>query len=128
ELLSEKARQGVHVFVIYDSFGSFGAAGLWRPRPRIFEMMRRSGVRLAEFHPIRPWEGRYSWRPVQRDHRKLLIIDDEVAGLGGLNVGAEYAGSWVTASGAAKKEDEGEQGGCDFWRDNAMGLIGPAAQ
>src|SRR5439155_1432162 len=122
KLLSRKAQEGLKVYVVYDSFGSM------RTDRNLFRQMQRSGVRVEEFHPIRPWEGRYSWRPANRDHRKLLIIDDEVAGLGGLNVGAEYAGSWVTASGgagAAKKEDESE---CDFWRDNAAGLTGPAAQ
>jgi cardiolipin synthase len=119
ELLAEKAKQGVRVFVIYDAFGSFGVQHLWRERPIIFETMRRSGVRLAEFHPTRPWEGRYSWRPVNRDHRKLLVIDDDLAGLGGLNVGGEYAGSWVVHN--DKRE-------CDLWRDNAVGLVGPAAR
>ena len=100
DLLAAKAQQGLKVFVIYDSFGSFGLSPLVRPKPRLFEMMRRAGVRLAEFHPIRPWEGRFSWRPVNRDHRKLLVIDDDIAGLGGLNVGREYAGSWVGMQGS----------------------------
>jgi cardiolipin synthase len=122
ELLAEKAQQGVKVYVIYDSFGSFGIAPLVYPKPQIFSMMRRAGVRLQEFHPIRPWEGRFSWRPVNRDHRKLLIIDDEMAGLGGLNVGAEYAGSWVVQAVSGSLPD------CDFWRDNAIGLVGPSAK
>jgi cardiolipin synthase len=41
------------------------------------------------------------------------------AGLGGLNVGGEYAGSWVVQS----KADE-----CDLWRDNAVGIVGPASR
>jgi hypothetical protein len=82
ELLAEKARDGVKVYCIYDSFGSFGVSALWSRKPPLFKMMRRAGVRLQEFHPIRPWEGRYSWRPINRDHRKLLIIDDDIAGTG----------------------------------------------
>jgi hypothetical protein len=50
---------------------------------------------VEAFHPLWPWDLRYSWRPFNRDHRKLLVIDDEIAGLGGLNVGENYAGSWV---------------------------------
>jgi cardiolipin synthase len=82
--------------------------------------MKRAGVRVEEFHPIRPWEGRFSWRPINRDHRKLLLIDDDIAWLGGLNIGAEYAGSWIVqpSPGAAS----------DFWRDNAIGLHGPSAK
>src|SRR5688500_13185181 len=119
ELLCEKALQGVRVYVIYDSIGSHGVSALWCRKSPIFEKMRRSGVRLAEFHPVRPWEGRFGWRPVNRDHRKLLVIDDDISGLGGLNVGREYAGSWVADSGG----DE-----CDLWRDNAMGIVGPASR
>jgi len=119
DLLCEKASQGVRVYCIYDSFGSFGVEQLWTPKPALFEKMRRSGVRLAEFHPLRPWEGRFSWKPVARDHRKLLVIDDNMAGLGGLNVGGEYAGSWVVQSSTPE---------CDLWRDNAIGIVGPSAR
>ena len=119
ELLCEKARQGVRVYCIYDSFGSFSVTQLWKPKPPFIEKMRRSGVRLAEFHPVRPWEGRFGWRPVNRDHRKILLIDDDISGLGGLNVGGEYAGSWVVQSAARE---------CDLWRDNAIGLVGPSTR
>lgn len=113
DLLAKKAKQGVRVYVIYDSFGSISSDR------EIFRQMRRAGVRAEEFHPIRPWEGRFSWRPANRDHRKLLVIDDHIAGMGGLNVGREYAGSWVIPSGG----DENVP-----WRDTAIGLIGPAAR
>ena len=113
DLLSEKARQGVRVFLIYDSFGSMGSDG------DMFRQMRRSGVRLQEFHPLLPWNARFSWRPVNRDHRKLLVIDNHIAGIGGLNIASEYAGSWIASSSA----DE-----CEAWRDNAVGIVGPAAQ
>ena len=113
ELLCARARDGVKCYVIYDSFGSIGSDR------KMFRAMAHSGVRVQEFHPIRPWECRYSWRPANRDHRKMLVVDDELAGLGGLNVGVEYAGSWIVKPG---------QGPCDFWRDNAIGVRGPAAR
>lgn len=119
ELLAAKALEGVKVYCIYDSFGSFGVQQLWKEKPPIFEKMRRSGVRLAEFHPGRPWEGRFGWRPLNRDHRKLLVVDDDIGGLGGLNVGGEYAGSWVVQSSARE---------CDLWRDNAIGIVGPSSK
>lgn len=113
EMLSAKAREGLAVYVIYDSFGSMHSDR------EMFRSMARSGVRVREFHPVRPWECKYSWRPFNRDHRKILIVDDDRAGLGGLNVGAEYAGSWVMPS---KKH------ACEFWRDNAVSIEGPAAR
>lgn len=113
ELLCRKAREGVAVYVIYDAFGSIGA------EQQMFEKMRRSGIRLEAFHPVLPWRCRFSWRPFNRDHRKLLVIDDQIAGLGGLNIGREYAGSWVI-----RRRDADQR---EFWRDNAIGLRGPAA-
>jgi cardiolipin synthase len=114
ELLSKKAQQGLFVYVIYDSFGSM------QSNRKMFDDMRRFGVRLREFHPIRPWDCQYGWRPFNRDHRKLLLVDDQIAGMGGLNVGREYAGSWVI--------DTGSGASTDFWRDNAIGIQGPGAQ
>lgn len=114
ELLCKKAQEGVKVFVIYDAFGSIGSDR------EMFRQMQRAGVRLEKFHPIAPWESRFGWRPANRDHRKLLIIDNEIAGLGGLNIGREYGGSWVIR----KRSDNA----CNFWRDNAIGVNGPMAR
>lgn len=114
ELLAKKAREGVATYLIYDSFGSF------KSDRRMFQEMRRAGVRIQVFHPIRPWECLYGWRPLNRDHRKLLVIDDDIAGLGGLNVGNEYAGSWVV-----KPPDSAD---FEAWRDNGMGIVGPSAR
>lgn len=113
DVMCEKAKQGVAVYLIYDDFGSIKSS------KAMFEKMRRAGVRMQKFHPVRPWEGKYSWRAVNRDHRKLFLIDADRAGLGGLNVGSEYAGSWVVAS--SRKATE-------LWRDNAVGIVGPSAR
>lgn len=111
DALSERARSGVRVFVIYDSFGSIDSD------PAMFFGMRKAGVHLAEFHPIRPWDAAHSWRPFSRDHRKLLVIDNAIAGLGGLNVGSEY-GSGFLLPRARRYE---------LWRDNAVSIVGPRA-
>ena len=112
ELLCEKARQGLDVFVIYDSFGSM------QSDPGMFEQMRRAGVHVAEFHPLRPWDTRHAWRPFNRDHRKLVVVDNRIACLGGLNVGLEYGSGFLVPK--ARK--------CDLWRDNGISITGPAAQ
>jgi cardiolipin synthase len=82
--------------------------------------MRHAGVNLLEFHPLNPWRSRWGWRPANRDHRKLLVVDDDVAGIGGLNIGNRYAGSWVAP------EADPEPG--DMWRDAGIGIVGPAAK
>jgi cardiolipin synthase len=111
DALAERARNGVRVFVIYDSFGCIDSD------PAMFRKMREAGVRLAEFHPLRPWDCTHSWRPLNRDHRKLLVIDNRIAGLGGLNVGSEYGSGFLIPL-ARRRE---------LWRDNAIAVVGPGA-
>src|SRR5690606_30032216 len=113
-LLAQKAREGVAVYAIYDSFGSFLA------KRSMFDSMRRAGVRLIEFHPMVPWKTRYSWRPGNRDHRKLLVVDDNIAGVGGLNIGNRYAGTWVARIKVLRVDK--------LWRDAAVGIVGPGAR
>ena len=68
---------------------------------------------------MRPWETKFSWRPFNRDHRKLLVIDKKIAGIGGLNIGREYGGAVGRATPAAS---------CEAWRDNGVGIVGPGAK
>jgi cardiolipin synthase A/B len=113
DLLCEKSRQGVTVHVIYDSLGSYA------PKRNIMKQLRRAGVRLAEFNPINPWRCKFAWRPFTRDHRKLLIVDSDFAWLGGLNIGDEYAGTWVAESSSCPTK---------VMRDTAIVLRGPQAR
>jgi cardiolipin synthase len=113
DLLAHKAREGVEVYLIYDSFGAIGSDR------SMFQEMRRAGAHVQAFHPMSPWQCHFGWRPFNRDHRKLLVIDNHIAGLGGLNIGAEYAGSWVVRPKTMRQE---------VWRDNAIGIIGPSAR
>ena len=105
EALSERARAGVEVNVIYDSIGSTDAS------EDVFEGMRRAGVNVIEYHPIRPWKPRWGWW--RRDHRKILVVDGEVGFAGGLNIADLYAAP--------------EKGGAG-WRDTHVRLEGPAVE
>jgi cardiolipin synthase A/B len=83
ELLREKSRQGVKVFLLYDHFGSLGTSrGFW-------EEMRQAGVRIRASHPFK-WTAPFHY--VHRDHRKLIVIDLKKAFTGGLNIANEYSG------------------------------------
>ncbi|QOV91198.1 phospholipase D-like domain-containing protein [Humisphaera borealis] len=116
DLLARKSREGIRVFCIYDCFASRPWGG-FGPETAPLKRMREAGVRLEVFHPVAPWECRHAWHPFNRNHRKLVIVDDELAGLGGLNIGTEYAGSWIV------NDVKGE-----FWRDNGMSVRGPGAR
>ncbi|HOP64738.1 MAG TPA: cardiolipin synthase [Spirochaetota bacterium] len=105
EKLAEKAEQGLEVNVIYDSFGSMTASGV------MFDMMRKAGVEIIEYHPFVPW--RRFWNISFRDHRKILVIDGNIAFIGGINIGKEYAG-------------EKYEGG--RWRDTHAKVEGPAVK
>jgi cardiolipin synthase len=83
DALVAKAHQGVLVRMIVDAIGSFGLGDAFRRR------LSDAGVKLAEFHPVAPWRRRWGWSV--RDHRKLLVVDGQVAFAGGLNLADPYA-------------------------------------
>jgi cardiolipin synthase A/B len=83
DALCARARDGLQVRLLYDAVGSFSL-------PEIaLQRMRDDGVQLVEFHPIAPWRRRFNLS--HRDHRKILVVDDEIAFVGGLNLGKDYA-------------------------------------
>jgi cardiolipin synthase len=69
--------------VLFDSIGSYGLT------EDFLAPLRRDGVELLEFHPIAPWRTR--WGLNRRNHKKLLIVDDEIGFIGGINIGDVYA-------------------------------------
>ncbi|MDB4956899.1 MAG: phospholipase D/Transphosphatidylase [Myxococcales bacterium] len=81
--LIERARAGVKVRLMYDAVGSFGLPDAW------LDDLRAVGVEVIDFNPISPWRARF--RLSHRDHRKVLVIDNEVAFTGGLNIANDYA-------------------------------------
>jgi cardiolipin synthase len=82
-VLMERARAGVKVRLIYDAVGSFGLPGSW------VEDMRAAGCEVIAFNPIALW--RRKFRLSHRDHRKIIVVDNEVAFTGGLNIANDYA-------------------------------------
>ena len=81
--LVERARAGVQVRIIYDAVGSFGISDAW------VADLRRAGIDVIDFNPIAPWRRKFNLS--HRDHRKLLIVDNEVGFTGGLNIANDYA-------------------------------------
>lgn len=119
ELLTRKQRSGVQVNLIYDSVGS-----MYTPK-EFFIPLIESGGNVLEFNPINPLNARKSWQVSQRDHRKLLIVDGEVAFVGGINISSVYS-SGSPGSGSFSKAKSGE--GKVQWRDTHMRMAGPVVK
>ena len=80
DVLEQKAIEGLDVKVIVDYLGSFG---LSRKRA---QALKKKGVDLQFFHD-RKQRYRGMWtRFASRTHRKLLIVDEAVGFIGGVNV------------------------------------------
>lgn len=89
ELLCEKAKAGLDVKLIIDAIGSFNLS------KEAIGRLKGSGVKFLTFNNLRPdfviqnW-----WRRVwHRTHRKVLIIDEELVFIGGVNV-SQFASEW----------------------------------
>jgi cardiolipin synthase len=76
--LGAKARAGIDVRLHLDAFGA-GQRGFRKFRRE----MESSGVRFRWFRPFR---ARHPLRYLQRNHRKLLVVDGREAFLGGFNI------------------------------------------
>jgi cardiolipin synthase len=87
ELLSERARAGVKVRLLYDDFGAIGTP------LKHFRALEQAGGEVARFSPLRLRFARRPGRVDFRNHRKLLCIDGRVGFTGGLNVADEYRGT-----------------------------------
>lgn len=79
-LLAAHAR-GVRVRILIDHVGSLGYPGY----SELVKRLDSSGVRWRRSLPIRPWKGEYQ-RPDLRNHRKILVVDGEIAFTGSQNI------------------------------------------
>ena len=81
-ILKRKAAAGVDVRLIYDDFGSL----LGLPTDFVVRM-ERSRIRCIPFNPVVPL---VSLVMNHRDHRKIAVIDGNIAYTGGVNLADEY--------------------------------------
>ncbi len=82
EILKERAQAGVQVKVMYDHIGSFSSSNsFWRD-------MEKAGVDTHPFFRVNfpQLANRLNWR----NHRKMVIIDNKVGYIGGMNIADRY--------------------------------------
>jgi len=100
DALVAACRRGLKVHVLVDALGSISLpTAFWDPLVKI-------GGQFSWFNPLSL--GRLSYR----DHRKIAVIDERIAYVGGFNIADEYRGDGVTSG----------------WRDLGLRLTGPIAQ
>lgn len=82
EVLIERASNGVDVYIIYDRLGSVGRFG-----DEEVEELKNAGIRIIGFNKSIIHFYRFI---SYRTHRKIVVIDGQVAYTGGLNLADEY--------------------------------------
>ncbi|RZF26800.1 cardiolipin synthase [Paraburkholderia sp. UYCP14C] len=103
DALIAKAQQGVRVYFLYDSIGSFDLPH------RYVAALRAAGIDMHPFATNRRFVNRLQLN--FRNHRKIVSVDGERAFVGGHNVGVEYLGAKPPLS---------------PWRDTHIEVRGPA--
>ncbi len=93
--------------LLYDSIGSLGL------EPAILADLIEAGGEVSAFNPIGGLVPGFA--PRRRDHRKILVVDGNVAFTGGLNIGDEYAAG---RTGPVSRK----------WRDAHVRVVGPAVR
>lgn len=103
-ILEQKAKAGVKVKVVFDDFGCC----LTLPH-NYTKQLKMRGIECRIYRPLRlP-----SRAAQQRDHRKLTIIDGDIAYTGGINLADEYIGEKIRFG---------------HWKDTAVRVTGSAAR
>lgn len=129
-LLLKKAAQGVKVALLYDAVGSIGTPEAF------FKGLADGGVAVCVFNPVDPTRRLGWWSIDHRDHRKLLVVDEEAAFTGGINISRVYGSGSAARQGSRGFGSTGSGGGPaaaepgasaldDGWRDTQIELRGP---
>ena len=104
-LLLQKAAEGLRVRLVVDDYKA--AMRHYGFTPGRCDSLRRAGVDVRMFDP---WRFPYV-NHMQRDHRKIVVVDGTVGYIGGLNVADYYIDGAPSVYGA--------------WRDTHVRLTGP---
>lgn len=103
EVLQQKVQEDIEVYVMYDD------AGCVQTLPyRYEEYLNQLGIKCVIFNKL---EARLAIKMNNRDHRKLIVIDNQIAYFGGINLSDEYINEWKRFG---------------YWKDSAIRIEGKA--
>ena len=114
DLLIAKRQAGIAINVIYDSYGSGSTPDAF------FDRLKGAGIKLVSFNPVNPLESKVAYAPNERDHRKILVVDGQVAIVGGVNLSTAYQSNPLGKSSGPPGTTQ------DQWRDTDLQIEGPA--
>ncbi len=86
QALGDAAARGVEVYCIYDGFANLVVSPVFKHFPATMKVLK---------YPV--WAAGWRFfdlRRYGRDHRKILVVDDEVGFVGGYNIGSAYETEW----------------------------------
>ncbi|MBR6044147.1 MAG: cardiolipin synthase [Ruminococcus sp.] len=103
QILIEKVNEGVDVRLMYDGMGSQQNLPMHYDR-----RLRKLGIKCHVFNPFRPL---LSSIQNNRDHRKICVVDGDIAFTGGINLADEYINRRMRFG---------------YWKDSAVKVTGDA--
>ena len=104
DVLARKAAEGVEVRILYDDVGCIGFLD-----KSFIDRMNAIGVQCRVFNYVVPFLNIFM---NNRDHRKIMVIDGQIAFTGGVNLADEYINKIVRFG---------------YWKDSGVRLDGPGA-
>lgn len=103
DILKEKVKENVLVYFMYDDAGCVTTLSRY-----YYKKLRSYGIKCEVFNKLKP---RLEINMNNRNHRKLIVIDNQIGYMGGFNLADEYIN---------KKVKYG------YWKDNGIKLTGEA--
>jgi len=89
DMLEKKANQGVDVKMVIDGFGSYHFSQKSKKR------LKKAGVNMVVYNKITLSKFIRFWRALwERTHRKLLVVDNKIGFIGGVNV-RDFMADWM---------------------------------
>ena len=108
DILFSKVKEGVEVKYTHDAFGNFFDS-IFDGRPvfkGFYDQMAAGGINVRYFSTLLAFHRSFS-TPAQRQHRKIIVMDEKVAYTGGMNI---------------------TEGSISGWNDCMLRVTGPAVQ
>ncbi|MCP5464081.1 MAG: phosphatidylserine/phosphatidylglycerophosphate/cardiolipin synthase family protein [Deltaproteobacteria bacterium] len=100
EIIKEKSKSGIEIKLIIDAVGSLELSSV------CIQDLKNAGIQVKIYHSFRKF---FKNKINKRDHRKIVIIDQKIAYLGGMNF---------------HKQESRRFYGEESWRDTHIRLIG----